>query len=287
MEDFTVSAEQNIFSKSRIGNVGTTVPGRRRIPVHKPASSRVLALVVGPILVFLILPTLVVAGISFGSASYIEFPPAGWSLRWYFAYFNDPAWAAATFFSLKMTTFAATVVGTLAAVALVRGSLPGKHLVQTLVLGPLIIPHIVFGVALYLVFTPLRMTGNFTGFLIAHTVLAVPYVVISVMAALQRFEVSLELAALSCGANRLQAFRHVVLPGILPGISAGAVFAFLASFDEATVAFFLSDVGGRTISSKMFEDIDFNLTPVIAAISTMLAVVSILPMGAIRLTKRR
>ena len=246
--------------------------------------------IIGLILLFLVLPTLIVVGISVGSASYIEFPPTGLSLRWYQAYFNDPAWMVATFFSLKIalaTTATSTVVGTLAAIALVRGNLPGKQAIQALALGPLIIPHIVFGVALYLVFAPLRLTGNFVGFILAHTVLAVPYVVISVMAAMQRFDVSLELAALSCGANRAQAFYHVVLPNILPAVSTGAVFAFLSSFDEATVAFFLSDVGGKTISSKMFEDIDFNLTPVIAAISTVLTAVSFLLMGLIHQARRR
>ena len=263
---------------------------RRRGLGNQPVILLALAFLIGPILLFLILPTLVVAGISFGSASYMEFPPAGFSLRWYWAFFNDPEWMAATFFSLRIaltTTFAAMVVGTLAAIALVRGHLPGKQMVQTLVLGPLIIPHIVFGVALYLVFAPLHLTGNFVGFVIGHTVLSIPYVIISVMAALHRFDVSLELAALSCGANRLQAFFHVVLPNIIPSISAGAAFAFLASFDEATVAFFLSDVGGQTISSKMFEDIDFNLTPVIAALSTLLSLVSIFLMGAVRLAQRR
>ena len=285
-----MSTKQGIILQRRIDDTGIVTPGRPGNAGNKQTISRAVAFVLGPILLFLILPTLVVAGISFGPASYMEFPPVGFSMRWYWAYFGDPEWIAATVFSLRIalaTTFAATAIGTLAAIALVRGNLPGKQVVQTLALGPLIIPHIVFGVALYLVFTPLHLTGNFAGFLIAHTVLAVPYVVITVMAALQRFEVSQELAALSCGANRLQAFFHVVLPNIFPSISAGAVFAFLASFDEATVAFFLSDVGGQTISSKMFEDIDFNLTPVIAAISTLLVVFSIFLMAATRLAQRR
>ncbi|MNY25389.1 spermidine/putrescine ABC transporter membrane protein [compost metagenome] len=106
---------------------------------------------------------------------------------------------------------------------------------------------------------------------------------ITVTAALQRFDPALELAALNCGANRLQAFVLVVLPNIAPGVAAGAVFAFLASFDEATVAFFISDIGGKSIGRKMFEDIDFNLTPVIAAVSTVLVAVSLMLMGAIHL----
>ncbi|MGO6728595.1 ABC transporter permease [Rhizobium ruizarguesonis] len=245
---------------------------------------------IGAILFFLVLPTLLVIPISLNDSSYIELPPKGLTLRWYFDFLSDPDWRAATIFSLQIalaTTVASTVIGTLAAIGLVRGNLPGKTLLQALSLGPMIVPHVVFGVALYLVFSPLSLTGNFAGFLIAHTVLAVPYVIITVSAALERFDTSLELAALNCGASRSRAFFSIVLPNIAPAVAAASVFAFLASFDEATVAFFISDTGGKTISRKMFEDIDFNLTPVIAAVSTLLVAVSLLLMVSIHLLTGR
>lgn len=249
----------------------------------------VFAAVVALILFFLILPTLLIVPMSLGEAAYIEFPPKGLTLKWYQAYFSDPEWMAATFFSLRIalaTTLAATTIGTLASIALVRGNLPGKALIQGLTLSPMVMPHIVIAVALYLFFAPLRLTGSLTGFLIAHTVLAVPYVVLTVSASLQRFDATLELAALSCGASRARAFFAVVLPNIMPGVAAGAVFAFLASFDEATVAFFISGIDGKSITRKMFEDIDYNLTPVIAAVSTVLVAVSLLLMGAVQLSNR-
>jgi mannopine transport system permease protein len=227
---------------------------------------------------------------SLGTSAYIEFPPRGLTLRWYLEYLRDPDWTAATFFSLRIalaTTVCATAIGTLAAIALVRGNLPGRSAIQALTLSPMVVPHIVIAIAIYLFFAPMRLTGTFIGFLIAHTMLAVPFVVITVSAALQRFDTTLELAALNCGANRIQSFFFVVLPNILPGVAAGAVFAFLASFDEATVAFFISGVEGKTITRKLFEDIDFNLTPVIAAVSTLLTGLSLLLMGAIELSKRR
>jgi mannopine transport system permease protein len=256
------------------------------------ASLRIAAfgLAVALILFFLVLPTLIVLPMSLGTASYIEFPPKGFTLRWYLAYFADPDWMSATWFSLKIaaaTTLAATVIGTLASIGLVRGRLPGKALIQAMTIAPLVVPHIVIAVALYLVFAPLRLTGNFFGFLLAHTVLSVPYVVITVSAALHRFDPALELAALNCGATRTQAFIHVVLPNILPGVAAGAVFAFLASFDEATVAFFISGTDGKAITRKMFEDIDYNLTPVIAAVSTVLTVVSLALMGGVEWLRSR
>ena len=154
-----------------------------------------------------------------------------------------------------------------------------------LALSPLIIPHIIIAIALYLVFAPLRLTGNFFGFLVAHTMLAVPYVVITVSAALQRFDPTLELAALNCGASRPRAFFSVILPNIAPGVAAGAVFAFVSSFDEATVAFFISGIEGKTITRKLFEDIDHDLTPVIAVVSTVLVAVSLLLMGSVQVLR--
>lgn len=242
------------------------------------------------ILFFLILPTLIVIPMSLGTASFIQFPPKGLTLRWYLDYFGDPAWMEATWFSLKIalaTTVTATTVGTLAAIAFVRGNLPGAQLIQALSLSPLVIPHIVIAVALYLVFAPVGLTGNFAGFLIAHTMLSVPYVVITVTAALQGFDPQLELAALNCGATRTRAFFTVVLPNIVPGVAAGGVFAFLNSFDEATVAFFISGIDGKTITRKLFEDIDFNLTPVIAAVSSVMVLLSLVLMGGIELARRR
>ncbi|WEX79723.1 ABC transporter permease (plasmid) [Sinorhizobium numidicum] len=247
-------------------------------------------IILAVLLFFLVLPTLIVIPMSFGSASYIEFPPSGLTLDWYGKFLTDPAWISATLFSLRIaiaTTVSATIIGTLAAIALVRGDIPGKSLILGLSLSPLIVPQIIMAIALYLLFSPLQLTGNFFGFLLAHTMLTVPYVVISVSAALQRFDPILEMAALNCGAGRSRAFFEVVLPQILPGVITGAVFAFVSSFDEATVSFFISGVGGKTITRKLFEDINFSLTPVIAVVSSLIVCVSILLMGAVRIAQNK
>ncbi|MEO9340371.1 ABC transporter permease [Mesorhizobium sp. SB112] len=274
-----------------MGRARGTYFGTRSLahPYRRALGTLLAGLVLGVIFFFLVLPTLIIIPISLNSASYIEFPPQDLTLHWYREYFNDPDWMTATLFSFKIaigTTISATIIGTLAAIALVRGNFPGKSLLQALTFSPMIVPHIVLGVALYLVFAPMRLTGSFFGFLIAHTVLAIPYVVITVMAALQRFDFTIELAALSCGAGRLRSFFSVILPNIAPAIAIGAVFAFLSSFDEATVAFFISDMGGKTISRKMFEDIDFNLTPVIAAVSTIMVGISLMLMSIIHHARR-
>jgi mannopine transport system permease protein len=280
--------------ETRSPRLAGPLAGSRATIWHRPWAAAVAVLLQGAVLAlilfYLVLPTLVILPISLGTADHIEFPPRQLTLHWYREYLSDPDWMAATWFSLKIalaTSLAATAIGTLAAIALTRGDLPGKQALQALSLAPMVIPHVVFGVALYLIFAPLKLTGNFMGFLVAHTVLAVPYVLITVTAALQRFDFTLELAALSCGASRTRSFLLIVLPNISPSVAVAAVFAFLSSFDEATVAFFISDTGGKTISRKMFEDIDFNLTPVIAAVSTLLAGVSLLLMAAIRATTRQ
>lgn len=268
-----------------------TTPTMSSRPLLPPALGRwCLNGFVGLVLAFLLLPTLLVIPMSLGEASYIQFPPRGLTLKWYQSYFADADWMSATWFSLRIafaTTIAATVIGTLASFALIRGNLPGARALQALTLAPLIVPHIVLAVALYLVFAPIGLTGNFVGFAIAHTMLSVPYVMLTVTAALQRLDPALELAALNCGASRAQAFWHVVLPNIAPGVAAGAVFAFLASFDEATVAFFISGIEGKTITRKLFEDIDYNLTPVIAAASTVMVALSLVLMGGVEWLRSR
>ena len=227
------------------------------------------------ILVFLMVPTLLIIPMSFSPTSYLRFPPTGFSLTWYQSFFGDPEWIDATLFSLSiaaMTTVTSAVVGTMGAIALVRSRLPGRQTIEALVLAPLIVPHIIVAIAVYLQFAPLGLTGTRLGFLLIHTALAVPYVVLVVTAALQRLPPSLEMAGLNLGASRLRCFREITLPLIAPSIAAGAVFAFLASFDETVVSFFISGIEHKTVTRKLFEDIEFNLSPVIAAASTIFVV---------------
>ena len=233
------------------------------------------------VLAFLLVPTLIIVPMSLSPDNYLRFPPPGLSLRWYRDYFTDPEWISATVFSIEiavLTTFTSILVGTAAAVALVRGQLPGRSTIEALLLAPLIVPPIIVAIAVYLQFAPLGLTGTIPGFVLIHTALAVPYVVLVVSAALQRLPPSLELAGLNLGASRLECFRRIVLPLITPSVLAGAVFAFLASFDETVVSFFISGTEHKTVTRKMFEDIEFNLSPVIAAASTVFIAATLLLM---------
>lgn len=230
------------------------------------------------ILFFLLFPTLLVVPMSLSPSNYLRFPPTGLSLRWYEAYLSDPDWLAATLFSLQIaaiTTAVSTVIGTMASMALVRGRFLGRELVSALLMAPLIVPHIVVAIAVYLQFAPLGLTGTRLGFVLAHTALAVPYVVLVVSAALQRVPPSLEMAGLNLGAGRFRCFMEVTLPLAAPAVLAGALFAFLASFDETVVSFFISGVEHKTVTRKLMEDIEFNLSPVIAAASTIFVVATV------------
>jgi mannopine transport system permease protein len=239
---------------------------------------------------FLVLPTLLVIGMSLSSESYIQFPPRQISIRWYVAYLEDPGWMRATAFSLKIAAGAmvmSTLIGTMASVALVRGNLPGGELIRILSLSPMITPSIVTAVATYLAFSPVGLTDNYFGFVIAHTVLALPYVVLVVTASLATFDIDIELAALNCGASRLRAFFEVVLPNIAPGVISAAVFSFLTSFDEATVAIFIAGTHQQTLPSKLFEDISSTLTPIIPAVSATMVVLSLALMGLLAAVRTR
>ena len=234
------------------------------------------------VLVFLMLPTLLILPVSFSPSAELAFPPRGLSLRWYKLFLSDPGWVDATLFSLgiaALTTMCSAVIGTMASIALVRGCLPGRQTLEALLLAPLIVPHIIVAIAVYLQFAPLGLTGTRLGFVLIHTALAIPYVVLVVSAALQRLPPSLEMAGLNLGASRLRCFWSITMPLISPAILAGAVFSALASFDETVVSFFISGVEHQTITRKMFEDIEFNVSPVIAAASTVVVIGTVALMG--------
>ena len=233
----------------------------------------------GAVLVFLIVPILIIIPMSFGSALSLEFPPRSLSLQWYVKYFTTPAWLRATGTSFQValgTMILATALGTLAAFGLVRRRFVGRDLLLALILSPLIIPGIVIAVAIYLVFARVHLVGSPLGLVLAHTVLALPLVVVNVAATLQGFDESVERAAMSLGAGPIRTFRYVTFPLIRPGIVAGALFAFMASFDEVIVAIFLSGRTATTLPKRMWDSVLLETDPTIAAISTMLIILAML-----------
>jgi putative spermidine/putrescine transport system permease protein len=232
----------------------------------------------GVVLVFMVTPILIIIPMSFGTTTHLAFPPRGFTLGWYAHYVTDTAWMAATGLSFRVaavTTVVAVVLGTLGAIGLVRTTFVRKDLLYLTILSPLIVPSIVSAVAIYFLFVQLRLVGGFWAFVLAHTVLAIPVVVMVVAAALRRVDESLERAATILGATRPRAFVSVTLPIIRSSIIAGGLFAFITSFDEIVLALFLAGTTSSTLPKKMWESLRFQIDPTISAVSTLLVVLSL------------
>ncbi len=232
----------------------------------------VLYVFCGVVFLFLMAPSLVVIPMSFSASSFLKFPPEGLSLQWFGEYFGDERWLAATWRSFRIAGLAmvgATVVGTMAALALTRRRGVMEKALNVVIISPMMLPVIVYALAIYSLYARLQLVGTDIGLIIAHTVLAVPFVFLTVTATLYRYDISLSRAAASSGANSWQTFWLVMLPLIKPGVFAGALFAFIASFDEIVVALFISGLDS-TLPKKMFDEIRFELKPVLAAIATLL-----------------
>lgn len=220
---------------------------------------------------FLMLPLVVILPVSFTSADYLGFPPPGFSLRWYRAYFDDPAWIAATLRSLAIAgavTVLATLLGTLLAFSIVRGRYPGRALASQIATAPLAVPTIVYSVAVYGLFSALKIAGQWQGIALAHTVHALPFVVLIMGAALRTVDPAQEQAAMGLGASRLGAILRITLPQLRPALISSAFLAFISSFDEVVLAMFL---GGAnvTLPKKMFDNIQMEIEPTVAAVAML------------------
>lgn len=229
------------------------------------------------IFLFLLLPIIIIIPMSFNSARYLEFPPQGISLRWYNVFFHSTDWTAALRLSLEIgiyTTILATVLGTLSSLALVRGRIPFKYMFFGFFTLPIIIPIIITAVGIYFLFSSLHLVGTRLGLTIAHTLLALPVVIIPVSASLQRLDRHLEWQALNLGASHLRTFFSVIFPLIRVGIFTGALFAFITSFDEILIAIFLSAGSAVTLPKKIWEGIRFEINPTISVVASILIVIS-------------
>ncbi|GGL94857.1 ABC transporter permease [Nakamurella endophytica] len=262
---------------AQTGGVTATAKAKGTGTVARHPFAVVAAVVVA---LLLVVPTLVVVPISFtGKASFV-FPPDSWSLRWYGNLFSDSRWTSALRRSLwiaLLSSVLATTVGTAASVGLTRWRRRRwAAAARALLLVPVFVPAIVLAIGIYTVFGSLGLLGTVTGFVLAHASLGVPFVVISVTAVLQSFDVQLERAAESLGAGRWAVFRQITLPLILPGVLAGALFAFVASFDEILVSLFIKSPFLETFPIRVYQSVDNDTDPTVAAASTLVLVVTTL-----------
>ena len=222
---------------------------------------------------FLILPSLIVIPMSFGDKDEFIFPPNTLSLYLYRQYFSESTWMATTVESVLVavgTTALSLVLGVSAAYGLSRGEFPGRKPLTLFLLSPLFVPVIVVSLGLYLYFSLLRISGTTAGLILGHTVVTTPFVIVTAVAGLRHVDRTLEVAATVMGAGRLMVLRKVTLPLLRPAIIAGGLFAFLVSFDEVVISWFLASVRTQTLPVKMYSSIHWEISPVLAAVSTLL-----------------
>ena len=235
-------------------------------------------------LFLLIVPSLVVIPMSFSSSQYLEFPPREWSLRWYENYFfswkvengfND--WMAATWTSIKvavLTIFVAVPIGTMAAYGLVNSSSRTSKILFPIFISPMMVPIILVAIGLFYFFVQFKLVGSVLGLVIGHSLVALPLVLIIVFSALKNYDMNQEKVARSLGAGRFRTFREITLPQIKFSIISASLIAFLTSFDEIIISLFVAGGDNSTITRSMFLALRDQIDPTIAAISTILIIIS-------------
>lgn len=226
----------------------------------------------------LLAPLIVVVGVSVSESQFIAFPPNGLSLRWYQQVLSSDAYLAAGWISIQiaiMVTLFATVIGGAAAIAIHRRQLPFSDLLATLFLSPLVLPTIIYAIGMLMFWSAAFGPVSPLVLAISHTVIALPYVVRTTLAVLAESDPFLEEAARTMGANRMQRLWFVVVPQCVPGLAAGAFFAFNISFDEAVLSLFLRGPSLTTLPVQIYGQLEFSPDPSVAAVSTIMIALTI------------
>jgi putative spermidine/putrescine transport system permease protein len=248
-----------------------------------------LAAYFGLVALFLLAPLFIVIPVSFNDDQWLHFPPERLSFRWYENFLSDPQFVTATLTSFWIACFvslSATIIGTITALGMSRTEFPGKSIVYGLIIAPLIIPIIIYALALFMFFSEVKLVGSAFGLIIAHVLLALPFPVLIVSAALQQFDITLERAGRVLGATPNRAFWHITLPYITPAVLSSAVFSFFVSFDELVIALFIT---GRwdTLPKRIWSDLRLEIDPTIAAVASILIGISVVGITLAELLRRR
>jgi len=236
------------------------------------------------VLFLLIVPSLVVIPMSFSDSQYLEFPPKNWSLRWYENYFSSGQvgmgfndWIGATWTSVKvavLTIFVATPIGTMAAYGLINSGTKVRTILFPIMISPMMIPVILVAIGLFYFYVQFKMVNSILGLVLGHSLVAMPLVLIIVLSALKNYDMNQEKVARSLGASRLRAFFEITLPQIKFSIISASLISFLTSFDEVIISLFVAGGDNSTITRAMFLALRDQIDPTIAAISTILIIIS-------------
>ncbi|WP_292294557.1 ABC transporter permease subunit [Marivita sp.] len=251
----------------------------------------------GAIFIFLITPIIVVMPLSFNAENFftftpemLRFDPEGYSLRHYRDFLTNPEWTSAVKNSLMVAPVATLIsvsLGTLAAIGLSQSHVPGKRAIMAILISPMIVPLIISATGMYFFYSKIGLVGTYWGIVLAHAVLGIPFVIITVTATLVGFDRSLTRAAANMGANPVTTFFKVQMPLILPGVISGGLFAFITSFDEVVVVLFIGSAELQTLPWQMFTGLREQISPTILAAATILVAISICLLTAVEVLRRR
>ena len=262
----------------------------------------------GMVLFFLVMPLIAVIPISFSSSPFLEFTPGmialepdAFSLRWYRLLIGDCSdpgittvcsdrWligAQNSLFIGIIATLLATTLGIMAALGLSRPYMPFRKAIMAIMISPLIVPLIITASGVFFFFAKLNLVATFTGLIFAHTILGLPFVVITVTATLVGYDHNLTRAAASLGGGPLRNFFKIEMPLILPGVISGALFAFITSFDEVVIVLFVGGPEQFTLPRQMWSGIRQEISPTILSAATILVIISILLLTTVELLRRR
>ena len=246
---------------------------------------------------FLVFPIMVIIPLSFNAQDFFTFTPEmlalkaeGFSLKHYQDFFTNDAWQHALRNSLKiapMATVLSVSFGTLAAVGLSQSHVPFRRAIMAVMISPMIVPLIISASGMYFFYSRIGLQGTYLGVVLAHAVLGVPFVIITVTATLVGFDKSLTRAAANMGAGPIRTFFKIQMPLILPGVISGGLFAFITSFDEVVVVLFVGSAGQKTLPWQMFIGLREQISPTILAVATILIAMSILLLTTLELLRRR
>lgn len=240
-----------------------------------------LYLVVGLVIFYLVVPMLIVIPVSFSSTTAMTFPPRGWSLRWYEAFFGEQKWIGSLWVSLRVATLTmilTTLAGVSASYALHQSSFRLSDTIRATLISPLAVPSILIGVGIFFVYARIGGLLNTTaGLVLGHSVVAMPFVILTMGAGFSSFDMSQEMVARSLGANRFKAFLTVTLPQLKLSVATAMLLSFLVSFDELIISLMVASGPMSTLSRVTFATLRDDVDPTLAAVSTLMLFVTSVP----------
>ncbi|MBJ7221534.1 MULTISPECIES: ABC transporter permease [unclassified Brenneria] len=242
------------------------------------------------VLLFLALPIMIIFPLAFSQSAYLTFPPGGFSLRWMEKVLTDTGWLDSLWLSFRiamMATLLAMILSLFMAMALVRFRFTGKKIIYVLVLLPMIVPNIISALSLLFFFSAVDIFNSISAIIIGHTIISLPVATIIISSTLQGIDRQLEYAAMSLGAGSFAVFRRITFPLAAPGMISAAIFAFLSSFDELLIAMFMAGNEAQTLSVRIWNSVQFQLDPTIAAVSVLLVLITIVTLLTANLITRK